>query len=80
MSHTESYQSRVSLLELSLSHTSRWVRDGAALGLAAIKDIHSILYLCDAIEKENNKDLKIDMIDVLDRLRDYFNVEISVDD
>ena len=63
MSHTESYQSRVSLLELSLSHTSRWVRDGAALGLAAIKDIHSILYLCDAIEKENNKDLKMDMID-----------------
>ena len=56
------------------------MRDGAALGLAAIKDIHSILYLCDAIEKENNKDLKIDMIDVLDRLRDYFNVEISVDD
>jgi len=66
--HPESYQARLFLLENSLRNPSRWVRDGAALGLAAFKDVHAIPYLRNAIEREQIHDLREDMEDVLKRL------------
>lgn len=68
IAHQESYQVRLFLLEKSLLNPSRWVRDGAALGLAAFRDDHSIPFLRDAITREPIHDLREDMEDVLNRI------------
>jgi hypothetical protein len=75
--HTESHKSRLHLLEKSLSSPSRWIRDGAALGLATIKDMHSIPYLQAAVEKEPIAELREDMKAVLNKLKLLSNVKIS---
>ena len=68
MSHPESYQSRLFLLEKSLYNPSRWIRDGAALGLASMNDVHAIPYLHEAIKREKIQDLQEDLQTILIRL------------
>jgi len=66
--HQESYLLRRRLLEKCLSHVSRWVRDGAALGLDAMDDRHAIPYLKAAIAREPNQELRKDINKILVRL------------
>jgi HEAT repeat protein len=68
LTHPMSYYSRLFLLERSLLSSSRWIRDGAALGLASMKDTHAIPYLREAANKEKIQDLRRDMEDVLAHL------------
>ena len=68
ISHPESYQSRLFLLEQSLGDPSRWIRDGAALGLASMNDVHAIPYLHEAIKREKIQDLQEDLQTILIRL------------
>lgn len=66
--HPVSHRSRLSLLEGNLRSPSRWIRDGAALGLASMKDTHAVPYLREAIRKEQIPDLRDDLELVLDTL------------
>lgn len=66
--HPASYKERLYLLEVSLRSPSRWIRDGAALGLASLNDINAIPYLREAIDREQILDLRKDMELVLERL------------
>jgi len=68
MPHPESHRARLFLLERSLHDSSRWVRDGAALGLASLKDTHAIPYLREAVANEQVQDLRDDMQTILQRL------------
>jgi hypothetical protein len=79
LSHPESYRARLLLLETCLDSPSRLVRDGAALGLASMKDTHAIPYLREAIAREQIQDLRKDMEAVLVRLENLSNAPISVD-
>ncbi len=65
---TCAYRSRLLLLERSLRSPSRWIRDGAALGLASMEDVSSIPDLRNAIDKEKIQDLRKDMETVLHHL------------
>ncbi len=67
--HPRSYRARLFLLERSLRSPSRWIRDGAALGLASMKDIHAVPYLREAIRNEQIPDLRKDLELVLDSLK-----------
>jgi len=78
--HPESYHSRLFLLETCLDSPSRLVRDGAALGLVAMKDAHAIPYLREAIVREKIQDLRQDMETALWRIENLSNAAISVDD
>ena len=55
-------------MEDSLLSPSRWIRDGAALGLATMKDLHAVPYLREAIRREEIPDLRRDFELVLDRV------------
>jgi hypothetical protein len=68
VNHPESYEMRLWLLEKQLKNPSRWIRDGAALGLLSMKSPNAIPYLRDAIAQENIADLREDMEDILHRL------------
>lgn len=61
MDHAPTYTARLWLLEQSLFCSSAQVRDGAALGLAAMDDSHAITYLEQAIEKEKHAALQEDL-------------------
>jgi hypothetical protein len=78
--HPESYRSRLFLLETCLDSPSRLMRDGAALGLASMKDSHAIPYLRNAVAREGIEDLREDMKAVLLRLENSSHAPISVDD
>ncbi|MCI0699445.1 HEAT repeat domain-containing protein [candidate division KSB1 bacterium] len=78
--HPESYRSRLFFLETCLDSPFRLVRDGAALGLASMKDTHAIPYLREAIAQEKIQDLRKDLEAVLLRLENLSNATISVDD
>ncbi len=80
VTHPESYRSRLFFLESCLDHPSRWVRDGAALGLASMKDTHAIPRLREAIAQEKIQDLRRDLEAVLLRLENLSDATISVDD
>jgi hypothetical protein len=56
------------LLEDALSNQSRWVRDGAALGLATMKDPHAIPFVKAAHDSELVKELRADLAVILSRL------------
>jgi len=62
VSHPESYRSRLFFLETCLASPSRLVRDGAALGLASMKDSHAIPYLREAVAREKIQDLQKDRV------------------
>jgi len=68
MDHSTSYHFRRWLLERSLGCSSAMVRDGAALGLASLNDPHAILYLKQAILREEHAELCEDMEQVLVQL------------
>lgn len=68
ISHPDSYFLRLRLLEACLRHESRWVRDGALLGIDAINDQHSLPHLVSAMEVEPISELRKDIRDVVERL------------
>jgi HEAT repeat protein len=68
MDHAPTYHTRLSLLERSLFSPSAPVRDGAALGLAAMDDPHAITYLKQAIQEEKYPTLREDLKQVLTQL------------
>ena len=68
MNHPSTYHSRLLLLEGSLFSPSARVRDGAALGLAAMDDSHAIFYLEQAIQMEKQAELREDLKQVLTQL------------
>jgi len=59
--HQASRRIRFGILVDSLSNSSRSIRDGAALGLVAMREPHAILYLRRAISQENIQDLRLDL-------------------
>lgn len=79
INHLESHRSRLLFLEMCLDNPSRLVRDGAALGLASMKDAHAIPYLREALAQEKIQDLRKDMETVLWRIENS-NAAISLDD
>jgi len=80
INHPESYRSRLLFMEMCLGNPLRLVRDGAALGLASMKDAHAIPYLRKAIAQEKTQDLRKDLETVLSRLEKLSNATIPVDD
>jgi HEAT repeat protein len=69
MDHAPTYTARLWLLERSLFCFSPAVRDGAALGLAAMDDPQAITSLEQAIHGEKNAALREDLTQVLTQLR-----------
>ncbi len=69
LNHSPTHVSRLHLLEKLLNSSSRWIRDGAALGLEAMDDVHAIPYIEQAIQTEKILDLKNDLEQVLDSLK-----------
>jgi hypothetical protein len=63
------YFARLDLLEHALSHPSRYVRDGAALGLADLANPHAVPFLRRAIEKEQMHLLRRNLLQVLHHLK-----------
>lgn len=63
-----SRQARLSLLQECLFHASRWIRDGAALGLAFLGDRSVIASLERAVARESIPDLKDDLSKALKHL------------
>ena len=62
---------RRELLETCLLNSRfAWVRDGAGLGLASLDDPQSIPALEIAIAKESNQELKEDLLQVLEQLKE----------
>lgn len=65
-----SYVYRLWLLARALQCSSATVRDGAILGLAAIDDPSAIPYIEKAVEREYFKELREDMLQVVEQLKD----------
>ncbi len=68
MDHMPTDNARLWLLERGLFCSSAQVRDGAALGLAAMDDPHAITCLKQAIQKEKHAALREDLAQVLMQL------------
>jgi hypothetical protein len=68
VNHRDSHSLRLRLLEEALRNESRWIRDGALLGLDAMGDKHAIAHLNFAAEVESIAELRKDMKDVITRL------------
>jgi hypothetical protein len=68
MDHVPTYNTRLWLLERGLFCSSAQVRDGAALGLAAMDNPHAITYLKQAIQREKNAALREDLTQALMQL------------
>jgi HEAT repeat protein len=68
LDHPTTYHARLRLLERSLFCSSARIRDGAALGLAAMDDPHAITCLEQAIQREKNAELREDLTQVLTQL------------
>lgn len=68
MDHVATYHARLELLERNLFSASARVRDGAALGLAAMDDPHAISYLQQAMQREKHAALRDDLKQVLAQL------------
>jgi hypothetical protein len=62
------HSSRLWLLERCLFNASARIRNAAALGLASLDDPRAIIHLKEAIEKENDDELREDMLQVLAQL------------
>ena len=74
-----SYDSRLWVLEQSLSSKSPLVRDGAALGLASLRDANAVQYLRRAVERESIAELRCDLEEILEGL-EIFSDATSVKD
>jgi hypothetical protein len=68
INHPQTYHHRTLLLEKCLSHESKYIREGARLGLLYLMNPSAIPSLKKAIEKENAPQLKNKMIYVLEML------------
>jgi len=68
-SDPETYEERFRLMVSALKSTSRWIRDGASIGLAALGDIRALEFIEKAISAEPVSDLKEDLEGVLAYLR-----------
>ena len=66
---TRTYNYRRWLLEKTLESESFYMRDAATMGLSFMDDKHSIAALEKAIAREVNKELRVDMLDVLEQFR-----------
>lgn len=60
--HSATGAARLRLLTKHLDHPSRWVRDGAALGLASLEEKSALPALRAAVLKEQIPDLKSDIL------------------
>lgn len=67
--HMPTYNSRLDLLVCSLQNESSMVRDGAILGLASLDDPGVIPDVEEAVAREQDPELRDDMIKVLEQLR-----------
>ena len=68
LTHQPSYLLRLRTLEVCLGSPSRWVRDGASLGLEAMNDPRAIPYLREAVNREQLPELRKDLEAVLREL------------
>ena len=68
--HEHTHYSRLDLLVHGLKHESSMVRDGAILGLASMGDRSVIRQVRDAMLNEEIPELRDDMNDVLEQLRE----------
>lgn len=68
LEHKASYGLRFRLLLICLQSASRWIRDGAGLGLDSMEDRRAIPALRDAITREGVQELRKDLEAVLHRL------------
>jgi hypothetical protein len=68
--HPATYRHRLTILIHALTHPSPKVRDGATLGLASIDQPIAIPYLENAIKQERISELRKDMEQVLQQLRE----------
>lgn len=66
---TRTYNYRRWLLEKTLESESFYMRDAAIMGLSFMDDKHSVTALEKAIAREVNKELRVDMLDVLEQFR-----------
>ena len=80
MSDPATYRSRLWLLERCLNSSSLTVRDGAALGLAAMDDPTAIRYLELAIRCEQSPELRKDMEQVLEQLEAVASAILTEED
>jgi len=74
LEHPQTHLDRRALLERSLYCLSPWIRDGAALGLATLKDPHAIRYLKQAIDRERIEELRKDVETILAELESIVSV------
>lgn len=68
MNHPPTYHTRLMMLGRSLQAKSAFIRDGAALGLASLDDPAAIPWVKQAVEREKIKELREDLLLVLDQL------------
>jgi hypothetical protein len=61
---------RLWVLERALLHPCSQIRDAAGLGLASMGDAHAVPFLVRAVEREPLPELREDLRQVLDELRD----------
>jgi hypothetical protein len=69
MQHAESFQGRLRLLVRALEAPSATTRDGAALGLVALRSGTALQALRDAAATETNEELRQDLEDAATHLR-----------
>ena len=69
MSDSGTHRARLWLLERSLNSLSPVIRDGAILGLASLGDRSVLRYLQIALNRENNKELRKDIEQVMNQFR-----------
>jgi len=69
INHPKSIKLRMSFLQNYLSNSSRWIRDGAAIGLVLLGDISAVNSLLRAAERENIADLAKDLRNAAYKLR-----------
>ncbi|HUS59173.1 MAG TPA: HEAT repeat domain-containing protein [Planctomycetota bacterium] len=70
LSHPPTHKYRLWVLKKSLSSESPRIRDGALLGISFLDDPEAIDALREAIQKESQTELKLDMERVLQQLED----------
>jgi hypothetical protein len=69
LDNAETHEYRLWLLQKSLSCSSVYLRDSAAIGIGSMNDVSAIDSLEKAVEQEKNKELKEDMAEVLRELK-----------
>jgi hypothetical protein len=70
MNHPNTFHHRTILLTKSLKNKSRYIREGARLGLLYMKNPSVIPALEDAIKQETSERLKKKLIYTVEKIRD----------